>query len=163
MLYIEQMPRTGDAPFYTTELLEIAEIRQWIMQNCDTTKRHVISEARRGRIIAEGVQVEFYYGWGPAWERGPLKVPANRVISHYLGYKTFASKEDAITHYKECKRKAEIQLEIDAELAENALEGLRKAGVNLSEWANAADDYNLISGLRVWVEIEGFYFSKNLD
>lgn len=160
MLYIEQMPRTEEAPFYETDLSDIAQIREWIMQNCDTTKRHVISEKRRGKIIAEGISLEFYYGWQ---YKEPMKTHATKVIKHHIGYKTFTNKEDAITHYKECKRKAEIQLAIDTELAENALKGLREAGVNFSEWATAADDYNLESGLRVSVEIEGFYFSKNLD
>lgn len=160
MLYIEQIPRTEDAPFYTTDLSDIPQIRNWIMQNCDITKRHVISESRRGKIIAEGISLELYYGWQ---YKEPMRFHAARVVKNHMGYKTFTNKEDAIVHYFECKRIAEIQLAIDAELAENSLEGLRKMGINFSEWATAADDYNLESGLCVSVEIEGFYFKKNIN
>lgn len=162
MLYIEQIPRTEDAPFYITDLSDIDQIRQWILQNCDITKRHVISEARRGKVIAEGIQTNLYYGWNTIG-REPNKVSLGKIPAYYLGYKTFTDRESAILHYKDCKKKAEKQLAIDAELAENALEDLRKAGVNFTEWATAADDYNLESGLRVIVEVEGFCFSKNLD
>lgn len=162
MLYIEQIPRTDDAPFYVTELTDIAEIRAWVMENCDITKRHVISESRRGKVIAEGIQIDIFYGWN-TYDSKPCRTCLGKIPSYHLGYKVFLNEKDAATHYKECKRKAEIKLAIDAELAENALNSLRDSGVNFSEWATAADDYNMESGLRVSVEIEGFYFFKNLD
>ena len=162
MFYIEQIPRTEDATFYTTELIDINQIREWVLNNCDVTKRHVISEARRGRIIAEGIQTTVFYGWNSHGRR-PNSAILCKIPKYHLGYKIFLNERDATAHYKECKIKAERQLAIDAELAENSLNSLRDAGVNFSEWATASDNHNLESGLRVSVEIEGFYFSKNLD
>lgn len=160
MLYIEQIPRKESEPFYTTELTDIEDIRAWIRQHCDITKRHVISSARRGPIVAEGIQQILYFGWDP-YKKHPLKVVANQMKTVHDGFKAFIRPQDATAHYQECKRIAQAKLEKDAVLARAMLQQLETQAVSIGAYANP-DEQDYGGELCVYHRIDGFHFHKEI-
>jgi len=164
MRYIEQIPRTEDSPFWTTELMDIEAIREWIVANCDITKRHVISSFRGGRVIAEGVQLVRYYGWSFGSRRGaaPCSVTLPNDKTHHNGYKLFNSVEDATNYYRDSKVIADSKLDMDEEKVGNVLSQLKADGVNLDAFAEANDDSGLECGLCVSCTVNGFYFGRRI-
>lgn len=163
MLYIEEIPRNESSIFYTTDLTlnEIDEIRSWILENCDTSKRHVISESRRGPVKAEGIQINVYYGYN-SFKRKPYSVMIDRVKDNYSGYKVFYNEEEALNYYKEAVKLSEEELDRQEKIAMEALNNLSSKGVNLDAWATVSDDTGLDYGLCVRCSINGFYFSRNI-
>lgn len=159
MLYIEQIPRIEGSPFWTTELMDIEAIREWILTNCDTTKPHVISSSRRGPVIAQGISFVGYYGWNYG---KPIKKVFDRVVTNYSGYKVFTSPEEATSFYKESKLLAEAKLDADELEVNRVLNGLKEKGINLDATATALDDSGLESNLTISCVVNGFYFGRNI-
>ena len=161
MLYIEQIPRKEGEPFYTIESDSIKEAQEWCALNCDTSKRHVISKARFGNVIAEGLQIPAYYGHN-SWTRKPIFKIFDRVRTTCEGYKVFQTEGDAMVHYLESKKEAMRTLDSHLAEVEAALIVLEGKGINFDAWATCSDDQGLECGLGVSCTVNGFYFHKQV-
>ena len=145
MLYIEEIPRTEDAPFYTTDLEDIQTIRSWILENCNTRKRHVISKTRRGSVIAEGIKEVVYYQNG-------IKVEVNRLIGSHHGMKTFTCKAAAVKHYQDSKKQANLILDNKEQELLALIDSYTNSNKDISLYTCASDDDD--QGLDSFIVIE---------
>lgn len=163
MLYIEEIPRKQDTPFYTIDLTlaDIDQIREWILKNCDTSKRHVIVEQRMGSVKAEGIQLKVFFGYD-SYHKKPRSAIVDRMKNNHEGFKTFLVEAEALKYYNDAVKQADKTLDEHEKIARQALEDLADKGVNFDHWATAADDYNLNSGFCVTCSFNGFYFSRSL-
>ena len=161
MLYIEQIPRKEGEPFYTIESDSIKEAQEWCALNCDTSKRHVISKARFGNFIAEGLQIPAYYGYN-SWTRKPIFKILDRVRTTCEGYKVFQTEGEAMAHYLESKKEAMRTLDSHLAEVEAALIVFKNNGINFDAWATCSDDQGLECGLGVSCTVNGFYFHKQV-
>lgn len=161
MLYIEQIPRKAGEPFYSTESDSTEEAQKWCTLNCDTSKRHVISKARFGNVIAEGLQIPAHHGYN-SWTRKPTFKTLDRVRATCEGYKVFQTEGDAMVHYLESKKEAMRTLDGHLAEVEAALIVLEGKGINFDAWATCSDDQGLECGLGVSCTVNGFYFHKQV-
>ena len=161
MICIEQIPRIENSPFWTTELTDIEAIREWILANCDITKRHVISGSRGGPVIAEGIQLVRYYGWSGYADRA-IGHTFDRCGTHHKSYKLFKTNEEATRYYKDSLAIADSKLDIDEEEVGKVFSQLKAKGVNLDVFAEANDDSGLECGLCVSCTVNGFYFERKI-
>ncbi len=163
MLYIEEIPRREDTPFYTIDLTlaDIEQIRAWILSNCDTSKRHVIVEQRRGPVKAEGIQIKVFFGYD-SYNKKPRSAIVDRMKNNHEGFKTFLIESEALQYYKEALKSSTEILDQHEAIARQALEDLANKGVNFDAWADASDDTGLQCGLCVSCSVNGFSFSRTL-
>lgn len=162
MLYIEQIPRKEGELFYTIESDSIKEAQEWCALNCDTSKRYVISKARFGGVLAEGLQIPAYYGYN-SWTKKPIFKLLNVNRSTCEGYKVFKTEGEAMTCYLESKKEAMRTLDSHLAEVEEALGMFKNKGINFDAWATCSDDQGLESGLGVSCTVNGFYFHKKVD
>ncbi len=163
MLYIEEIPRKEGSPFYKTDLTlsDIDSIRQWILENCDTSKRHVITEQRLGPVKAEGIQIKIFYGYN-SYKNSPYSTIVDHVKKNHQGFKTFLVESEALQFYKDSLQSANAILDQHEVITRAALKDLSDKGVNFDAWADASDDTGLQFGLCIDCHVNGFYFSRKL-
>lgn len=161
MLYIEQIPRKEGEPFYTIESDSIKEAQEWCALNCDTSKRHVVSRARLGSVIAEGLALPAYYGYNH-YTKKPIYTVLDRAKAMHQGYKVFQTECEAMAHYLESKKEAMRTLDSHLAEVEAALIVFQNKGINFDAWATCSDDQGLECGLGVSCTVNGFYFHKQV-
>ncbi len=163
MLYIEEIPRKNGSPVYPIDLTlaDIDQIRDWILKNCDISKRHVIVEKPLGTVLAEGIQLKVYFGYN-SYKKKPHIAIINYNKPNHEGFKTFLVESEALKYYKDAVKLADKTLDEHEKIARQALQDLADKGVNFDHWATAADDHNLNSGFCINCSFNGFYFSRSL-
>jgi len=163
MRYIEQIPRTENSPFWTTELMDIEAIREWILANCDITKRHVISSSRGGPVIAEGIKLVRYFGWTYDYRPSPRIKTCDHEMATYKGYKVFKTSEEATNYYKGAKVVADAKLGSDEAEVNLLLQQLKEKGIELDAVGYADDDSGLGAHLCVSCTVNGFHFERKIN